>query len=338
MISRGGAYSPVGTESNPFNGVLDGNGYTISNLDVSDDVCAGLFAYIGRNGTVENVNIVDFDVTVNGGGEEKVYAGAVAAVNSGTIENCYIKNVTVSVTGNSSLLNKHLYAYAGGIAGSTTGIIRSCKAENADVSVDYKRNYQTERDEKNSTNVYAAGIAGAVADAGQLKDCLVDSKCEISAYAKSSCHDSISLRRPYVKVRAGGITASFANIVNIRNVWSEAVITKCQCERDNVAMSGASWTNNCSAESDVYIPDAPSSHREYITASSKDAVVFPKQISDYTLTYAFSGSENVQYGCSEEQLYPGDCRGRRCSCNNCRSIGRQWRYWHFGRESDCRYV
>ena len=98
-----------------FTGILDGNGYKISNLTINrpDEHNTGLFASIGdtsssagevKNLGLENVNIVDGDI----------YVAGLAAENRGTITNCY---VTGNVNGG---------AYVGGLVGASIGTVSYC--------------------------------------------------------------------------------------------------------------------------------------------------------------------------------------------------------------------
>ena len=74
----------------------------------------GLFSYIGENGKVKNLNLVNVTVNISGG-----QAGGVAGTNKGTITGC---TVSGSVTGESCV---------GGVAGwnlqgTITGCVASC--------------------------------------------------------------------------------------------------------------------------------------------------------------------------------------------------------------------
>ena len=103
-------WTPIGNTSSPFIGTFDGGEYRISGIYRPDDSTrySGLFGAIGEGGTVKNLFIEDSSITAS------YYAGAIAATNSGTIENCF----------NYSLINCQYYA--GGIAGENSGTIRSC--------------------------------------------------------------------------------------------------------------------------------------------------------------------------------------------------------------------
>ena len=53
----GKIWTPIGTSSQPFQGIFDGNGYTVSNLTMADNASydyAGLFGY-AKNATIQNV-------------------------------------------------------------------------------------------------------------------------------------------------------------------------------------------------------------------------------------------------------------------------------------------
>jgi hypothetical protein len=103
------AWTPIGTSAAPFAGVLDGNGYTIKNLNVNmtgrDYV--GLFGY--NTGTVKNLKLEN--ATVKG----RNYTGSVAGHSSGILENIAVSG---SVIGSS---------YVGGFVGQQSGgTIENC--------------------------------------------------------------------------------------------------------------------------------------------------------------------------------------------------------------------
>lgn len=114
-------WTPIGNDSNQYNGTFDGGGHTITGLSVdiqSDDtIFAGLFGYIGAGGTIKNVSLEDSKITCSG---NRVYAGGVCGWNYGTIENCYN---TGDVSGTSS----YGHVYAGGVCGfNDFGTIQNC--------------------------------------------------------------------------------------------------------------------------------------------------------------------------------------------------------------------
>ena len=73
-ISEGKKYTPIGTDKKPFNGVIDGNGHTISTLRYSGNNVeyAGLISYLGEYGIVKNLTITESYFVVETRDAEKV--------------------------------------------------------------------------------------------------------------------------------------------------------------------------------------------------------------------------------------------------------------------------
>lgn len=83
-LSNFSSWVPIGSLSNPFYGVFDGDGYTISGLTVSDVGYKGLFAYTS-GATIQNCNVVaTVDSTAN-----NVDSVVGHASDDCTITNCY---------------------------------------------------------------------------------------------------------------------------------------------------------------------------------------------------------------------------------------------------------
>ncbi len=109
-------WTPIGNGNNSFafSGTFDGDGYTISGLNVPDTNAPGLFGYIF--GTVQNL-IVKGSVTVgenaDGGCGE---GGGVVCENNGTVQNC----------GFYGSVNDEIGLDAGGVAGGGYGKVLNC--------------------------------------------------------------------------------------------------------------------------------------------------------------------------------------------------------------------
>ena len=94
-----------------FDGLFDGNGYTIQEFTVTGgDDYNGLFGYTGANAVIRNLSLSQ--VKINSTGSQ---IGAIAGRSLGTIENCH-------VTGNIKVENNA----SGGIAGYSQGSINNC--------------------------------------------------------------------------------------------------------------------------------------------------------------------------------------------------------------------
>ena len=125
---NGVLWEPIGTESVNFNGILNGNGHTISGLNVGlnsgEGNMHGLFANIGEQALVENLTLSNFDVFSNVGGSTQG-SGVIARQNYGTIKNCLVTDSSVQ-EGN--------YNYLGGIAGVNYGKIENCGVANTSIT------------------------------------------------------------------------------------------------------------------------------------------------------------------------------------------------------------
>ena len=103
-------WTPVGMYKN-YTGTFDGQGHTITGLNISSSEAVALFADIGGGGKVMNLQLKD--VTYNG----STAMGGIAHGNTGTITAC-------SVTG--KLTTTSNSADVGGIAASNLGTITAC--------------------------------------------------------------------------------------------------------------------------------------------------------------------------------------------------------------------
>ena len=91
-------WTPIGIDDkHQYTGTFDGGNHTISGLTVKgSNEYAGLFGYIGKDGTVKNVKLEKVQITSD---DQYAYVGGVAGYSRGNIENC---SVSGSVSGNSN--------------------------------------------------------------------------------------------------------------------------------------------------------------------------------------------------------------------------------------------
>ena len=130
----GAGFEPVGTNTDRFNGILDGRGYSITDLYINRESSnQGLFGYMGPGGSIKNVIMIDVNITSWGSTGGLVgnnvhgvihnssvtgsvygsswYRGLLVGLNQGEIYDCYsMGNVT---NGN----------YLGGLVGENQGLI-----------------------------------------------------------------------------------------------------------------------------------------------------------------------------------------------------------------------
>ena len=146
--ASGGAYNnggrgwnPIGLDE-PFAGIFDGNGHTITGLRIagSNLEYAGLFGV--NAGTIRNLSVGEGTIS----GDIK-YAGGITGYNTeqGTIEACSNSSGVSADSGSSK-------SYAGGITGINRGEISQCYNTGTLTAVDY-----------------IGGIAGA--NSGTISDC-----------------------------------------------------------------------------------------------------------------------------------------------------------------------
>lgn len=143
---------PIGvteTTADNFEGKLDGNYYTINNLDIAQNTYGSLFGIIGSNAQVVNLNFKDAHISGNFD-----YAGVLAGAINGYVDRIQIKDCTVS--------NAKDDSFTGGLAGK---IETSINAMDNIATV-----YRVAIESSNSNYViggttYVGGLAGKVVNA-----------------------------------------------------------------------------------------------------------------------------------------------------------------------------
>ncbi len=122
------AFTAIGVEGHVFDGVFNGNGKTIKNLNVKGERHVGLF------GATKNCTITD--LTVDGANVEGINHVAVIAGHAlcAKIENCTVKNAKIisKVVNNDD--GDKAAAIAGYLSAESTAWVKDCVAENIEVS------------------------------------------------------------------------------------------------------------------------------------------------------------------------------------------------------------
>ena len=105
--TTGDGWSPIGSNSNRFSGVFEGNGYTIANLYIdrnSNDI--GLFAVTADTAKIQNIRLLNAAI------QGAIDVGSLVGSNFGLIINSDV--TTATIVGNSQI---------GGLVGSNFGLI-----------------------------------------------------------------------------------------------------------------------------------------------------------------------------------------------------------------------
>lgn len=124
----GNQWYPWGTFNSQYSGIFNGNGFSISNMQITDtnrnSSCAGLFSWVGSC-TIKNLYLKDISIITST--KTDFTGGLVAEVNSGnaTIQNC-------QVSGN-IVIDNSTYTYGGMFA--VGGIVgRNCNDKSSNIT------------------------------------------------------------------------------------------------------------------------------------------------------------------------------------------------------------
>lgn len=179
--------------TNYFNGVFDGKGFSIKNWN---STCP-LFAYTSAGSVVENMTIdASCTLTANYASNNQYY-GAFVGYHRGLLTNCHV-NANLVASGNWGKAEPHIGALAGRVV---VGVIENCTV-NGDVTFD---NTLVASGEKS----YFGGAVGRVSNAdGRLKGISV--KGNVSLSAGSTFIADGSSNKSDAVVKYGGIVGSLA--------------------------------------------------------------------------------------------------------------------------------
>lgn len=87
-------WTSVGTETTPYTGTVNGNGYSITGMTINQTTNnAGFIGYLGENGAVKNLKLKAVSVTTTGD-----YVGGLVGYSFSVIENCAVEGGTISTS------------------------------------------------------------------------------------------------------------------------------------------------------------------------------------------------------------------------------------------------
>ena len=225
---------PIGTESAPFRGKIDGNGFKITDLTIRRSLYTGLFGYV-RGGTLITLAIEGVGLNYTYVSRSYTYTGSIAGyVSNGTISNSYstgnissgtyvggiagyVSNGIINNSYNIGDVSSSFdgYSYAGGIAGYTSNSIISNSYSMGNVSSSSSGSY--------NPYAYAGGITGYVSN-----DIISNSYNIGNIYASgfsTAFYSSYTLFSSYAGGIAGHVldNSTIGNSYSMGNVSSSSV-------------------------------------------------------------------------------------------------------------------
>lgn len=118
----GAGFVPVGDDTTPFAGSLDGRNHTITGLHVNlpDASYVGLFGYMGAGAVVRHLGMVHNEIV------GYIYAGGIAGYGAGTVTDSYSTGNTTAFRDAGGVLGRNQlglveYCYASGDVSGTSG-------------------------------------------------------------------------------------------------------------------------------------------------------------------------------------------------------------------------
>ena len=285
-------FAPIGTNSNPFRGEFDGNGYTITlNMDRSAaaGTYTGLFGYTS-NAKIENLKVEGTVISTSTGSFSAYAGGIVGYANVTEITNCHFSG-KIEATGG-------YYAYAGGIAGyaasnskiigcSSTGSVKATSSANpASAGGIVGQATNTEIDECSNTgsvtatssngNVSAGGIIGFAGSNVDITVCFNSG----TVTAASTAEEKLTRAGGIVGGAGGTSTSATVKITNCYNTASVSATGK-----DDVRAGGTAGMMQFAIVTDCYNVAMVTATSSKVDADAAGSIV--GLASDAEINYCF---------------------------------------------------
>jgi len=191
----------IGDETNNFNGVFDGKGFSI----MSWNSTCPLFAYTGADAVIKDLTIDESCTLTANYADNSQYYGAFVGWHSGLLTACHV-NAALVASGNWGEAEPHIGALAGHVE---IGAVENCTV-NGDVTFDNTL-------VTGGKTSYFGGAVGRVSNAdGELKGISVKGNVSLSAGSTYIAEGSDNLNSAYVNY--GGIVGSLAGTCTYCNL------------------------------------------------------------------------------------------------------------------------
>lgn len=254
-------WNPIGEKSEcAYNGTFFGNHKVIRGLTNENSTlkipCIGFFGYIGAEGSVKDLSILDVGFTAFITDEEtalRVYAACVVGCNFGIVENVSVADESqVRIMNQGSTKQADVSVYAGGIAGYNggSGIIRNCSFEGeTSVSAD------SVNDNSEVQNYSCAGALTGYNE-GTLEYCRSDASGKIMVTAQHGAYAGGLVGYNCIGASIsncenhGSVNVQTLNIVSDNRIFSAGGIAAC----NNGNITKTFFTGNGRIETRVLIP------------------------------------------------------------------------------------
>lgn len=179
-----------------FSGLLDGQGYSISNFTMTGSG-ENIGFFTTNSGTIKNVTFSDLVFSVNK--DSTYHAGVIAGTNTGSMENCKVSDVSLTYTLIKSAVSYTVLSYVGGLTGTNNGTIKDCTFQGSMTGkVEGYDNYDAASWNPKSLYVYTrmGGIAGQNLKNQTITGASVDATlkitCIANGYNSSAYCDSVA--------------------------------------------------------------------------------------------------------------------------------------------------
>jgi len=242
-----GYWYHVGTESEPFTGMLEGNNYTISGMttdvstiyDPTPNPLTGMFGKLGPTGVIKNLHLTGLSVT----GTTNAHKGGLVSYNCGTIWRCSTSGIVTGDVRVGGLVGRNdgtvsecwsnasvTGSYAGGLVGENYGTIENSYARGIQTtgwgggllgwnrSTGIVRNcYAASLINQTGTPAYIQGLVGRN-DGGAVADCFYESSKIGTSYSNGAAITSgyFGTATNYLALRTAATLTSW----NYGSVWT----------------------------------------------------------------------------------------------------------------------